>query len=454
MPGTPHEFALSTDLYQLTMGASYHALGMHAPAVFSLHVRELPEQRSFLVVAGVQAALDRLRAMRFDGPAIAYLRSTGYVREDLLDRLADLRFTGDVWAVPEGRVVFANEPILEVSAPILEAQLAETLLMNSIHYPTVVASKAARCVLAAPGKQLLEFGLRREPSIDAGLEVARVAYLCGFAGTSNLLAGERYGIPVAGTVAHSFIEAFPSEIEAFRAFGRTFPGPYTLLIDTYDTVRGAQHAVAVAKELAAEGKRLGAVRLDSGDLKALSRAVRAILDAAGLHDVRIVASGGLDEHDLADLVAAGAPIDIFAVGTRLGMAVDAPTLEMAYKLVEYDGLGRLKLSTAKQSLVGPKQVWRRCGDAGCFAEDVIAGRDEPPPGPGWEPLLEPLMRGGELYYSASLDDMRAHHAEEIAHVPDALRALDSAPDYPVTLSPLLEQRQRAAVAATRRREGI
>lgn len=280
-----YTIALATDLYQLTMGASYATLGMQEIATFSLFVRKMPPNRSFLVVAGIEEALDRLQALRFDAAALAYLRTTGQIREDFLEVLAGLRFTGEVRAVPEGRVVFADEPILEVQAPIIEAQLAETVIVNAIHFPTLVATKAARCVAAAPGKTLIDFGLRRTPSIDAGLAVARATYLAGFAATSNVLAGARYGIPVAGTVAHSFIEAFPSEIDAFRAFAATFPGPVTLLIDTYDTLRGAQHAVEVARELATTGRRVRAVRIDSGDLATLSRQVRRILDEAGLTDV-------------------------------------------------------------------------------------------------------------------------------------------------------------------------
>src|SRR5581483_4051707 len=354
----PHSVSLATDLYQLTMGASYHALGMTDVATFSMFVRKLPANRSFLVVAGVEEALDRVRALRFDGPGIDYLRSTSQIRSDFLDSLSEFRFSGDIWAVPEGRVIFADEPILEVQAPILEAQLAETVLVNAFHFPTLVATKAARCVAAAPTATLIDFGLRRTPSIDAGLAVARAAYLAGFDSTSNVLAGERFGIPVAGTVAHSFIETFPSEIEAFRAFAATFPGPVTLLIDTYDTVSGARHAAQVAHELATQGRRVQAVRIDSGDLAQLSREVRRVLDAAGCRDVRIVASGGLDEEDLAALTQANAPIDAYGVGTKLGTSADAPTLDMAYKLVQYGDEPCLKLSAGKQTLVGPKQVWR------------------------------------------------------------------------------------------------
>lgn len=443
--------ALATDLYQLTMGAAYDALGMEAPATFSLFVRALPKERSYLVVAGIDAALEKLTSFSFDPAALDYLRSTGQIREEFITRLASLRFSGDVWGVPEGRLVFANEPVLEVTAPVVEAQLAETLLINSIHYSMTVASKAARCVRAAPGARMVDFGLRRTPGIEAGLEVARVCAMVGFVATSNVLAGETYGIPVAGTVAHSFIEAFDSEVDAFRAFARTFPGPVTLLIDTYDTLRGARHAVQVARELAAEGRSVAAVRLDSGDLAELAHGVRAILDDAGFPDIRIIASGGLDEYRIAALVAAGAPIDAYGVGTRIGSSEDAPTLDMVYKLVEYDGRPALKLSAGKQTLVGPKQVWRRF-DGGQMVEDIIAARDEPPPGPGWEPLLVPLVRGGRVLQRSSLDASRARHAADIGAAPPALLAIDAQGHYPVHVSPQLARRNAAAIEAVQRRE--
>ncbi len=449
-----HEIVLSTDLYELTMAASYHALGMRGRAVFSLYVRKLPPHRSFLVVAGITEALQYLEQLRFDDEALAYLRSLPMLPRDFVDSLADFRFTGDVWAVREGTVLFPEEPVLEVEAPILEAQLIETLIINAIHYPSLVATKAARCRLAAPGKVLVDFGLRRTPSLDAGLAAARAAYLAGFASTSNVLAGERYGIPVTGTVAHSFIEAFPSELDAFRAFARTYPGDPVLLIDTYDTLRGAQHAVQVARELRAEGRQVRAVRIDSGDLAELSRQVRRILDEAGFPEIQIFASGGLDEFELAALTAARAPIDGYGVGSRLGTSDDAPLVDMAYKLVEYEGRPTLKLSTGKQTLVGPKQVWRHTGPGGRFDQDLIAARDEPAPGPDWQPLLQPAMRGGQLLDLPSLPELRAEHLADMERLPEALRRIDRVEPYPVQLSPILRARQQEAVAAIRAREGL
>ncbi len=443
--------ALSTDLYQLTMAGSYDALDMDAPATFSLTVRKLPENRSFLLVAGVEEALLRIAELRFDGRALAALAAIPAIRPELLDRLARFRFSGDVWAMPEGSIAFADEPILEVTAPILEAQIIETIVLNALHYPTTVATKAARCVLAAPGARLVEFGLRRTPGIEAGLDSARACYLAGFVGTSNVLAGREYGIPVSGTVAHSFIEAFDSEAEAFLAFGRTFPGTATLLIDTYDTVRGARRAVETARTLAAEGSGIAAVRLDSGDLAALSREVRAILDDGGLEEVSIFASGGLDEYSLAELAGQDVPIDAYGVGTRVGTAADAPTLDMVYKLVEYAGRPRLKLSTGKRTLVGPKQVWRLPGPP--LGGDVIATRDEGPPGDDWTALLEPRMRGGAIAAPDTLAAARERANAGLAALPATLRTLDGRGEYPVRLSKRLERDQAAAEEELLTREG-
>jgi nicotinate phosphoribosyltransferase len=452
MADRPREIGLSTDLYQLTMGASYLALGINGQATFSLFVRGLPEQRSFLVAAGLEDALDRLSTMSFDAEALDYLRSTGQIRPEFVDALRDFRFSADVWAVPEGRLVFADEPLLEVHGSIIETQLAETVLVNALHYATIVATKAARCVAAAPGKALVEFGLRRTASIDAGLIAARSAYLAGFVGTSNVLAGERYGIPISGTVAHSFIEIFPNELDAFRAFAATFPGDVTLLIDTYDTLRGAGHAALVAKELAEHGRRVQAVRLDSGDLVALSKEVRAILDDAGLHDVGILASGGLDERDLAELQRAGAPIDAYGIGTRLGTSADVPSIDMVYKLVQFNDRPTLKLSTGKATLVGPKQVWRRHDADGNYVEDLIACRDEPAPGVDWEPLLEPVMRDGNARSRPTLAQVCEQHRRDIERMPPSLFPLDGAMPYPVHLSEKLQALQKEATDAVRRRE--
>jgi len=452
MADRKREIGLSTDLYQLTMGASYLALGISGRATFSLFVRGLPAPRSYLVAAGLEDALDRLSTMTFDAGALEYLRSTGQIQPEFVDALCDFRFDADVWAVPEGRLVFADEPLLEVQGSIIETQLAETVLVNALHYATIVATKAARCIVAAPEKSLVEFGLRRTASIDAGLVAARSAYLAGFVGTSNVLAGERFGIPVSGTVAHSFIEIFPNELDAFRAFADTFPGDITLLIDTYDTLRGARHAALVAKELAKQGRRVRAVRLDSGDLVMLSKEVRAILDDAGLPEVGILASGGLDEHDLVDLQRAGAPIDAYGIGTRLGTSADVPSIDMVYKLVQFEDRPTLKLSTGKATLVGPKQVWRRHDAEGNFVEDLITCRDESAPGADWEPLLEPVMCNGKALAQPTLAEIRERHRREIERMPNSLFPLDGASPYPVHLSEKLQTLQRQATDEVRRRE--
>lgn len=444
-----HEIGLSTDLYQMTMGASYHALDVTGTATFSLFVRRLPPRRGYLVAAGLDEALTRLEELRFDDEALEYLRSTGQVRPEFIETLADFRFTGDVWAVPEGRIVFADEPLLEVHGPIIEAQIAETILLNAIHYATMVASKAARCISVAPGKSLIEFGLRRTPSVDAGLAAARSSFIAGFTGTSNLYAGEQLDIPVSGTVAHSFIEIFSSELEAFRAFASTFPGDVTLLIDTYDTLQGTRNAATVAKELAGTGKKVRAVRLDSGDLVDVSKRVRAILDDAGLPDVGILASGGLDEVDLERFSASSAPIDAYGIGTRLGTSADEPSLDMVYKLVEFDNAPKLKLSEGKITLAGPKQVWRRSDSSGLHTEDLIARRSESAPGDEWEPLLKPVMRAGKRLSLDPLRRIQDRHRAEIERMPRNIFDLTDFAEFPVKLSDSLRAVQREATERVR-----
>src|SRR5688572_19779489 len=351
--------ALFADLYELTMAASYFREGMRERATFSMFVRTLPAGRSFLVASGLEDVLEYLAAFRFSDDAIAYLRGLGLFDAAFLDYLSGVRFTGSVRAVPEGTVLFPDEPLLEVTAPLIEAQLVETAVMNVCHLQTVLASKAARVVLAARGKPVIDFGLRRTHGIDAGLKAARASHVAGAVMTSNVLAAQHYGIGPSGTMAHAYITAFPREIDAFRAYARAFPDRAILLIDTFDTVAGARNAAIVAKELAARGHRLTGVRLDSGDILALSREVRRVLDDAGCRDVRIFVSGGLDEDAIDRLLAASAPIDAFGVGTRMNVSADAPYVDMAYKLVRYDSRDVSKLSPGKETWPGEKQVYRR-----------------------------------------------------------------------------------------------
>jgi len=440
--------ALFTDLYELTMAASYLREDMNREATFSLFVRTLPRNRSFLVAAGLEDVLALLEQYEFSEAALRYLRSLGRFEASFLDFLADLRFTGSVRAVPEGTVVFGDEPLLEVTAPLIEAQIVETAVMNLCHLQTLLASKAARCVIAAGGRTVVDFGLRRTHGLDAGMKAARCAYIAGAAMSSNVLAGLAHGIPPTGTMAHSYVEAFPQEIEAFRAFARAFPGATTLLIDTYDTVTAAKKAVIVAREMRARGEALAGVRLDSGDLVALSRQVRAILDEAGFPDVRIFASGGLDEDELARCLAEGAPIDAFGVGTRMNVSADAPYFDMAYKIVRYAGRDVLKLSAGKKTWAGEKQVYRSRGDDGRFSGDRIATRDEPAPAQA-EPLLHTVMLGGRpVAPPPALAEIRDRCAAQIAALPDDVRRLKGARAYPVSCSDALVARQSDLEART------
>lgn len=428
---------LFADLYEFRMAQAYRALGMQETATFSLFVRRLPPMRNFLLACGVEDLLDMLEGLRFGEESLAWLRSLHEFPEDFLGWLAAFRFSGTVHAVPEGTPAFAEEPLIEVTAPIAQAQLLETLAMNVVGSQTLLASKAARVVLAAAGRPVVDFGGRRAQGMDAAVAGARAFHLAGVAATSNVLAGARHGVPVAGTMAHSFVQAFASENEAFRAFAACHPETI-LLVDTYDTLEGVRRVVAMARAMGA-AFRVRGVRLDSGDLLALSRQARVMLDAAGLQRVQIFASGGLDEHRIAALLAAGAPIDAFGVGTEMSVSGDAPALDIAYKLVAYAGEGRMKLSPGKRTLPGRKQVFRgAAGDTLGLAEESLAG----------EPLLRPMMRDGRrLAPRPSLAEARREAAARIAALPAALRGLQPAPaPWPVTTSPALERHAREVQA--------
>jgi nicotinate phosphoribosyltransferase len=426
--------ALFTDLYELTMLQVYFDQGMRETAVFDLFFRHLPPGRNYLLACGLADALHYLETLRFGEDDVAYLRTLRRFSEPFLRSLLDFRFTGDVHAVPEGTPVFPNEPLLQVEAPLPEAQLAETFLINQIHFQTLAASKAARVVSAAHGRTVVDFALRRMHGTDAGLAGARAFHLAGVDATSNVLAGRRYGIPLAGTMAHSFVQAFDDEREAFRAFLKSFPRS-TLLVDTYDTLEGVRRAIELVREHGG-GLDVRAIRLDSGDLGALAREARGLLDEAGLAGIEIFASGNLDEHAIASLVAQGAPIDGFGVGTRMGVSADAPYLDMAYKLSSYSGRGRIKLSPQKSNLPGPKQIFRT-ERGGRATGDVLALRREDMPG---RPLLVPVMRGGRRTEAGAdtLAEARQRARDELARLPEPCSSLEAmATPYRVDLSPAL-----------------
>lgn len=413
--------ALLTDLYQLTMVHAYHVHGMNDTAVFELFARRLPPERNFLVAAGLEQALEFLEAFRFSEEDLAWVRSCGLFRAGFADYLATLRFTGDVHAMPEGTIFFAEEPILRVTAPLPEAQLIETVLLNLVHFQSMIAAKAARSVLAADGRTLLDFGLRRAHGREGGLLAARAAYIAGFTGTATALAAPLFGIPVFGTMAHSFIQAHDDEMEAFARFAEAHPQPATLLIDTYDTEEAARKVVVLARRLAERGIRIGAVRLDSGDLDAHARRVRAILDEGGCKEVKIFASGNLDEHRIARLVRSSVPIDGFGVGTSLATSADAPSLDLVYKLQEYAGKPRRKRSESKATWPGVKQVFRLCADDGRMQRDVVALAGDAAPG---TPLLEHVMKDGRrVNASEPLAHVRARVTRELQRLPAALRDL-------------------------------
>ncbi|MGZ5797157.1 MAG: nicotinate phosphoribosyltransferase [Caldimonas sp.] len=440
--------ALLTDFYQLTMLQAYLQEGLEDEAVFELFVRKLPASRRFLVAAGLEQALDYLETLRFDSAEIEWLVGHGGFPAALAPRLREFRFEGDVDAMPEGTVFFADEPILRVTASLPQAQLVESRLLNIVHFQTLIASKAARMRTAAQDRKLVDFGMRRTHGAEAALFAARAAWLAGFDGTATAEAGRHYGIPVVGTMAHSFVQAHASEAAAFEAFARSRPLRPTLLVDTYDTEAAVAKLIAVAPRLALDGIAIGGVRLDSGDLGAHARAVRAMLDAAGLNDVIVFASGNLDEQRLAALLQGCAPIDGFGVGTALGTSSDAPALDMVYKLQSYAGVARRKRSEGKATWPGVKQVSRRVDAAGCLAGDLVHLTSESAPGAA---LLQPCMRGGRrLQPAPTLAQAREWHARERSCLPKALLALDGAPaGYDVEISAGLHRLATQVDAATR-----
>lgn len=427
--------ALFTDLYELTMACAYAAESMTGQAVFELFFRKMPATRNFILAAGLDDVLRYLESWRFTPDDREYLAGTGIFPDDFLDALLTLRFTGDVYAVAEGTVVFQNEPIVQVVAPIIQAQIVETYVLNQIHFQSIAATKAARIVMAAADRGVVDFGSRRAHGTDAALKVARLSYLAGALGTSNVLAGKLYGIPILGTMAHSYIQAHRDEEAAFAAFARIFPQT-TLLVDTYDSLEGVAEVIRLAGRLGKDF-HVRAIRLDSGDLGSLAHQSRQLLDAAGLQAVRIFASSELDEAAIASLVRQGVPIDTFGVGTRMAVSPDAPALDMAYKLVEYDATPCVKLATAKVIYPGRKQVYRFM-ENGCLHHDRVCRCDERP---GGTPLLRQVMVEGKRTPAGMepLDSCRARAARELAALPEPLRAAEKAEPYPVGISDALQE---------------
>jgi nicotinate phosphoribosyltransferase len=439
--------ALATDLYELTMAAAYFANHVTDNATFELFVRDLPANRNYLIAAGLEQALDYLHALRFSAEDIAYVKQHPVFRSvpaEFFDFLRDLRFTGEIWAIPEGTPVFQNEPLLRVTAPIIEAQIVETFLLATINFQTMIASKASRVVNAAAGRDVVEFGSRRAHGTEAAMYAARAAYIGGCAGTSNVEAGLRFGVPTSGTIAHSWVMSFDDELAAFQRYLAVFPHSATLLIDTYDTV-------AAARQIVAAGLRPQAVRLDSGDLGALSRAVRQVLDEGGLQATRIFASGDLDEWRIAALVAAGAPINAFGVGTRLATSFDEPAVGGVYKLVELEGehiaRGKVKTSPGKATFPGRKQVWRRSDASGAYLADMITADDEPAL-PDSEPLLSCVMHAGaRLQPAPPLAQVRDRCCTLVSKLRAALTKIEAGPAYPVHFSDRLKRERERLVAA-------
>jgi nicotinate phosphoribosyltransferase len=442
---------LFTDLYELTMAQAYWQSGQTASASFSLFFRRYPPDRGYFVLAGLADVLDYLESLHFTTSDLDYLRSLNRFDLDFLEYLAHVRFTGSVRAMPEGTIFFVNEPVIEVTGPVIESQLVETFLVNQINLQTILATKASRVVHAARGRELVDFAARRAHGVEAADKLARVSYLVGFDSTSNTLAGARYGVPVSGTMAHSYILSFQSEIDSLRQFARSFPDTSTFLVDTYDSLEGTRKAVVVAREMRNQGNQLRGIRLDSGDLLDLSRKARAILDDAGFPEVQIFASGGLDEFEVDELLRAGASIDAFGVGTKVGVSADAPWTDCAYKLVEYAGRPVLKLSTGKQTLPGRKQVFRYCEPAGTYRRDVIAQAEEKPD--EGKPLLSDVMKAGSrVMPEPKLDELRTRFRQEFAYLPQRHKLLRAPEPYDVRISTELEQLRQRVVAEVTARE--
>jgi nicotinate phosphoribosyltransferase len=435
----PFPGPLFTDLYELTMAAGYFDRQLDDTATFSLFVRPHPRRRYF-VAAGLQAVVDALVRFQFSDEEIEWLAQTGLFRRGFLAHLSTLRFTGDVMAMAEGEIFFPDEPVLEVTAPLIEAQIIETYLINTMGVASMLATKAARCVHAAAGRPVVDFSLRRTQGGHAGMTVARSAHIAGFSGTSNVLAGKIWGIPISGTMAHSYVTAFETETQAFEAYASLFPDSAVFLIDTYDTLQGARAAAAVGNRMRQKGKALMGVRLDSGDMVALSRQVRRILDQAGLPEVKIFASSGFDEYALERLIAGGACIDAFGVGTRMGTSADAPYLDMVYKMVRVGDRNVRKVSEGKKTLAGEKQVFRQTDADGRFLGDMIGVRDDVPDGAA-ALLARVMQKGRPVGPMPTLAEIRSRFAGNFERLGDGYKRFEDPELYPVTVSPRLTEIQ-------------
>ena len=430
---------LFVDLYELTMAQAYLQSGQTGHATFSLYFRNFPPNRAYYVSCGLESVVDYLSNLEFSESDLAVLDRLQLFDDALIDYLRSFRFTGSVRAMREGEVFFPNEPVMEVSGPIVECQIAETFLINQVNLESMLATKAARVVDAAAGRQVVDFASRRTHGLDAGIKFARASYVAGFNGTSNVRAASMYGIPAVGTMAHSYISTFDDEMDAFSSYAKSFPDSSTFLVDTYDTLDGVRNAIEVALDMSARGGSLRAIRLDSGDMLTLSGQTREMLDNAGLHDVRIIASSGLDEYSISDLVHSGAPIDGFGVGTRVGTSADAPYTDFVYKLVEYDGRPIIKLSEDKESLPGPKQVYRISDSDGKFERDVITHADHSIRDENSSPLLSQVMKNGNpTEVLPDVNTIRRYHLTRIERLPIDVRGPTPTGRYAVDTSGQLE----------------
>ena len=447
--------SLLIDLYELTMAQCYFAYKRNTFATFELFVRELPQNRAYLVAAGLEDILDYVQKLQFDSQDLAYLEKQKLFSADFLQYLSNFRFRGDIWALPEGEIFFSQEPMLRVTAPIIEAQIMESFLLNTINLQTMIASKASRVVMAAGGRSCYDFALRRTHGADAGIKVARAAYLAGFSGTSCVLAGKLYKIPVVGTMAHSFVMSFGHELDAFLAYSKTFPQRTTLLVDTYNTKQGIKNAITVGLYLKTKGQSLQGIRLDSGDIVYLSKLARKMLAGAGLKEVQIFASGNLDEFKIKDLLKKGAQVDIFGVGTNMGTSIDAPSLDVIYKLSEVtDAHGRffptMKLSKGKVTYPGRKQIFRIEDKQGKFSQDILGLEKDKIKG---RPLLVKTVDKGRIIYNVpSLDKIRDLTRNNLSSLPEVLKEVYPRYKYPVRISPQLEKLRRSLSKQLKKRQ--